>query len=103
MRPRIDRPGYPQWTVSNRTRRSLTAKDDATEKRGLTDVLQIVGGNADEPNAERHGWIPARVDNVVEVGRSKSRGVVDRPRMNGVVVGGQERRVADLNRPDLRG
>ena len=96
-------PGCAQCTSSSRSRRLLTTKDDAAQERGLTDVLQIVGGNADEPNAERHGWVPARVDNAVEVRLSKARDVAVGSRVHGVVVVGQERGVADPNRPDLLG
>ena len=73
--------------------RLLPPGDDAAEERGLPDVLEVVGDDADEPGREGDRWVPRAVDDPRQIGVDDGLQVGDRPGVDGVVVAGQEARL----------
>src|SRR5437762_7997868 len=49
--------------------RSVTflAVEDAADKGGLRNLLEVVSGHAYEPHAERYRWIPTIVDDPIKI------------------------------------
>src|SRR3954468_24653419 len=69
--------------------RAFPGRQKPPDVRRLTDVFQVVVGDADEPDGEGDGRVPALVDDPVEVGvreRAEEGGGALR---DGVVVGDQ--------------
>src|SRR5215212_8362356 len=67
----------------------VTGLQEPPDVRRLTDVLQVVVRDADEPDAERHGRVPVLVDHPVEVGVRERAEEVRGALRDGVVVGDQ--------------
>ena len=52
---------------------------DPSHIGGLTRVLEIVGNHTHQPNAHRHRWVPASVDNPSQVRFGQSTDEVQGP------------------------
>ena len=83
--------------------RMSLSRQQAPEVSGLPDVLQVVGDHADQPDAQGHGRVPARVHDPVQVLVGQAGQVAERPLVDGVVIAGKQLSRLDLDRRHLAG
>src|ERR1022692_2495937 len=64
----------------------LPPLEDPANVGGLAGVLHVVDDDADQPDAQGHGWVPALVDNPVKIGVGQPADVSGRDLVDGVVI-----------------